>query len=135
MSSVNKVIIVGRVGKDPEVRYLPNGGSIAGMSVATSFKDKNGQEITEWHRCSVFGKLSDIVAQWVKRGSLVYLEGRLQTRKWTDKNGQDRYTTEIVVQQMQMLGGKAEGGQPPRPAHPAPQAAPSAPSFDSDIPF
>lgn len=121
MSSVNKVIIVGRVGKDPEVRYLPNGGALAGMSVATSFKTKDGNEVTEWHRCSTFGKLADIVSNYVKKGSLVYLEGRLQTRKWTDNSGNDRFTTEIVVQQMQMLGGKADVQQAPAKHQYAPQ--------------
>ena len=113
MASVNKVIIVGNLGKDPEVRYLPDGASITGISVATTetWKDKAGEkrEKTEWHRISFFGKLAEIAGEYLKKGSQVYVEGRLQTRKWQDKDGNDRYTTEIVGDRMQMLGGRAEG--------------------------
>ncbi len=114
MASVNKVILVGNLGRDPEVRYMPDGAAIANISVATtdSWKDKNGekQERTEWHRVAFFGKLAEIVGEYLKKGSQVYVEGRLQTRKWQDKEGQDRYTTEIVADRMQMLGGRAGMG-------------------------
>ena len=114
MASVNKVILVGNLGKDPEVRYMPSGEAIANITVATtdSWKDKQGekQERTEWHRVSFFGKLAEIVGEYLKKGSQIYVEGRLQTRKWQDKEGQDRYTTEIVADKMQMLGGRSGGG-------------------------
>ena len=114
MASVNKVILVGNLGRDPEVRYMPDGAAIANISVATTdaWKDKNGekQERTEWHRVAFFGKLAEIVGEYLKKGSQVYVEGRLQTRKWQDKEGQDRYTTEIVADRMQMLGGRAGMG-------------------------
>ncbi|KJZ03257.1 single-stranded DNA-binding protein [Pseudoalteromonas piscicida] len=113
---VNKVIIVGNLGKDPMVRYMPNGGAVAQFSVATtdSWKDKNTgqqQERTEWHRVAIFGKLAEIAGEYLCKGSQVYIEGRLQTRKWTNQQGQDQYTTEIVVDmggQMQMLGSRGE---------------------------
>ncbi|BDM65873.1 hypothetical protein NFHSH190041_33250 [Shewanella sp. NFH-SH190041] len=117
---VNKVILVGNLGQDPEVRYMPNGNAVANVTVATSetWKDQQGQqqERTEWHRVVVFGKLAEIVGEYLRKGSQVYFEGRLQTRKWKDQSGQDRYTTEIVVDQggsMQMLGGRSQtqGGQ------------------------
>ncbi|WP_297472384.1 single-stranded DNA-binding protein [Ferrovum sp.] len=115
MASVNKVILVGNLGRDPEVRYMPDGSAIANISVATTdtWKDKSGvkQEKTEWHRVSFFGKTAEIAAQYLKKGSQVYLEGRIQTRKWQDKEtGQDRYSTEIVGDRMQMLGGRTGGG-------------------------
>ncbi|MBD1583458.1 single-stranded DNA-binding protein [Pseudoalteromonas sp. S16_S37] len=119
---VNKVILVGHLGKDPEVRYMPNGNAVSQISIATtdSWKDKNTgqqQERTEWHRVVLFGKLAEVAGEYLRRGSQVYIEGRLQTRKWTDQSGQEKYTTEIVVDmggQMQMLGGRGEqqgGGQ------------------------
>ncbi len=117
---VNKVTIIGRIGKDPEVRYNQQGGAIANVSVATSesWKDKQTgeqKEKTEWHRVVVFGKLAEIVGQYLKKGSQVYFEGKLQTRKWQDQSGQDRYSTEVVVDQvggvMQMLGGRDQGSQ------------------------
>ena len=120
---VNKVILVGNLGQDPEVRYMPNGNGVANISIATtdSWKDKNTgqlQERTEWHRVVLFGKLAEVAGEYLRKGSQVYIEGRLQTRKWTDQSGQDKYTTEIVVDmggQMQMLGGRGEqqgqGGQ------------------------
>ena len=127
---INKVILVGNVGQDPEVRYLPNGGAVANVSIATSesWMDKNSgqrQDRTEWHRVVFFGKLADVVSQYVKKGSKLYVEGKLQTRKWQDQAGQDRYTTEIVVDGfngvMQMLdsrdggmGGGASAGMPPQ---------------------
>ncbi len=156
MSSVNKAIIVGRVGRDPEMRYMPSGDAMANMAVATSFKskDKNtgeSKETTEWHRVSFFGKLAEIVGQYLTKGSMVYVEGRLQTRKYTDKDGVEKYATEIVGEQMRMLGGGQQSGDgqqgqqrqaPPAPA-PAPRPAPTpqpqarpAPNFDDqDIPF
>ncbi len=114
MASVNKVILVGNLGKDPEVRYMPSGDAITNITMATtdSWKDKNGekQEKTEWHRVAFFGKLAEIAGEYLKKGSQVYVEGRLQTRKWQDKEGQDRYTTEIIADRMQMLGSRSGGG-------------------------
>lgn len=114
MASVNKVILVGNLGKDPEVRYMPSGDAITNITLATtdSWKDKNGekQEKTEWHRVAFFGRLAEIAGEYLKKGSQVYVEGRLQTRKWQDKEGQDRYTTEIVADRMQMLGSRSGGG-------------------------
>lgn len=116
MASVNKAILIGNLGRDPEVRYLPDGGAVANISLATSetWKDKSGerQEKTEWHRVSFFGKLAEIVGEYLKKGSQIYVEGRIQTRKWQDKEGNDRYTTEVVADRMQMLGGAREGGNP-----------------------
>lgn len=156
---INKVILVGNLGQDPEVRYTPNGSAIANISIATSdsWKDKNTgqmQEKTEWHRVAIFGKLAEIAGEYLRKGSQVYLEGKLQTRKWQDKQGQDRYTTEVVVDGfngvMQMLGGRNEGGtanmggaptgggRPQQQQQAAPQAQPQqapAEDFDDDIPF
>jgi len=112
--SVNKVILIGNLGADPEVRYMPSGDAITNIRLATTdnWKDKNGekQERTEWHRVAFFGKLAEIAGEYLKKGSQVYVEGRLQTRKWQDKDGQDRYTTEIVADRMQMLGSRGGGG-------------------------
>ena len=166
MASVNKVIIVGNLGRDPEIRYMPSGDAIANIAVATSFKSKDRntgeqKEITEWHRISFFGRLAEIVGQYLKKGSSVYVEGRLQTRKYTDKDGVEKYATDIVAQEMQMLGGRqgmggdAMGGSddmggydapPSRPAprpqqaaaptpRPAPKPAPNFSDMDDDIPF
>lgn len=114
MASVNKVILVGNLGKDPEMRYMPSGDAIANFSVATTdtWKDKNGekQEKTEWHRVAMFGRQAEIAGEYLKKGSSVYLEGRLQTRKWQNKEGVDQYTTEVVADRMQMLGGRSGGG-------------------------
>ena len=111
MASINKAIIIGTLGRDPEIRYMESGDAICNISVATSesWKDKSGekQERTEWHRVSMFGKLAEIAGQYLAKGSSVYLEGKLQTRKWNDKDGNERYTTEIIADRMQMLGGKA----------------------------
>lgn len=116
---INKVILVGNIGQDPEIKYLPNGGAVANLTLATSesYKDKNtGQEVekTEWHRVCIFGKLAEICGEYVRKGSKLYIEGKLQTRKWQDQNGQDRYTTEIVLDPfngvMQMLDSK-QGSQ------------------------
>ncbi len=154
MASVNKAIIIGNLGKDPEMRYMPSGDAICNFSIATtdSWKDKSGekQEKTEWHRISMFGKLAEIAGEYLKKGSQVYVEGRLQTRKWQDKDGHERYTTEIVADRMQMLGSKSGGGGNfevvDNPAASAPASAPTAKKpapakgagfddLDDDIPF
>jgi len=152
---VNKVILVGNLGKDPEVRYSPNGQAVANITIATSesWKDKNTgdkQEKTEWHRVVFFGKLAEIAGEYLKKGGQVYVEGRLQTRKWQDKEGQDRYTTEIVANEMQMLGSREGRGAPagdfaqeePAAMGAAGSSKPSSPAkksggsdFDDDIPF
>jgi single-strand DNA-binding protein len=110
MASVNKVILIGNLGKDPEVRYLPSGDAVSNFSIATTekFKDKSGamQEHTEWHRISFFGRQAEIAGEYLKKGSPVYVEGRIRTRKWQDKEGQDRYSTEIVGDRMQLLGSR-----------------------------
>ena len=115
MASVNKVILIGNLGKDPETRYLPSGEAVTSFSIATSetWKDKTSgekKEATEWHRISAFGKLAEICGEYLRKGSPVYIEGSLRTRKWQDKEGQDRYTTEIRADQMRMLGSRGEGG-------------------------
>lgn len=118
MASVNKVILVGNLGRDPETRYMPDGGAITNISIATTstWKDKSGekQEATEWHRIAFFGKLAEIAGEYLKKGSQVYVEGKLRTRKWQDKDGVDKYTTEVIADAMQMLGGRqgmgGEGG-------------------------
>ncbi|MGB5835394.1 MAG: single-stranded DNA-binding protein, partial [Thiohalocapsa sp.] len=114
---VNKVILIGNLGVDPEVRYMPSGSAVANIRIATSetWKDKTTgepQERTEWHRIAMFGKLGEIAGQYLRKGSKVYIEGRLRTRKWQGQDGQDRYTTEIVADQMQMLDGRGQGGAP-----------------------
>jgi single-strand DNA-binding protein len=111
---VNKVILVGNLGRDPEVRYTPSGSAVANVTIATSdqWKDKQTgeqQERTEWHRVVFFNRLAEVVAEYVKKGQQIYVEGRIQTRKWQDQSGQDRYTTEIVANEMQMLGGRGGG--------------------------
>jgi single-strand DNA-binding protein len=115
--SVNKVILVGHLGKDPEMRYLPSGEAVAGVTLATSevWKDKQGQkqERTEWHNISFFGRSAEVVGQYLKKGSQIYVEGRIRTEKWTDKEGKDRYTTKIMADSMQMLGSKSGGGNAP----------------------
>lgn len=168
MASVNKVIIVGNLGRDPEIRYMPSGDAIANIAVATSYrsKDRNTgeqKELTEWHRISFFGRLAEIVGQYLKKGSSVYVEGRLQTRKYTDKDGVEKYATDIIAENMQMLGGRGDTGAgmgggmgggddmgydapPARPAprpqaaaapapRPAPRPAPNFSDMDDDIPF
>ncbi|EIS23304.1 single-stranded DNA-binding protein, partial [Yersinia pestis] len=117
---VNKVILVGNLGQDPEVRYMPNGGAVANITLATSesWRDKQTgeqKEKTEWHRVVLFGKLAEVAGEYLRKGSQVYIEGALQTRKWQDQSGQERYTTEVVVNvggTMQMLGGRQGGGAP-----------------------
>jgi|TARA_B100001079_G_scaffold133360_2_gene114215 single-strand DNA-binding protein len=148
---INKVILIGNLGQDPDVRYSADGRAIANISVATtdSWKDKNTgerQDRTEWHRVVFFGKLAEIVAEYLKKGSQVYIEGRLQTRKWQDKSGQDRYTTEVVVDfngTMQMLDSRGGGGapQPSGEGYGGPSEPPSGQPGgglgdpDDDIPF
>ena len=153
---VNKVILVGNLGQDPEVRYMPNGGAVANITLATSesWRDKQtgeNKEITEWHRVVLFGKLAEVAGEYLRKGSQVYIEGQLRTRKWQDNSGQDRYTTEIVVNvggTLQMLGGKQEASQgnrpqqnqQPRPPQQAGQSTPPASNeppmdFSDDIPF
>lgn len=149
---VNKVILIGTCGQDPETRYLPNGNAVTNLSLATSdsWKDKQTgqlQERTEWHRVVFFGKVAEIAGEYLRKGSQVYVEGRLQTRKWQDQSGQDRYTTEIVVDmggQMQLLGGKQDGQhaapqqarqQAPQQRQQQPAPQPAVDSFDDDIPF
>ena len=118
MASVNKVILVGNLGRDPETRYMPSGDAITNITIATtdSWKDKatgEKRDATEWHRIAFFGKLAEIAGQYLKKGSQVYVEGSLRTRKWQDKDGQERYTTEIRADSMQMLGGRAGAGSGP----------------------
>lgn len=163
---INKVILVGNLGQDPEVKYLPSGGAVANITIATSesWKDKNTgeqKEKTEWHRVAIFGKLAEVAGEYLRKGSQVYVEGQLQTRKWQDQSGQDRYSTEVVVQGfngvMQMLGGRAQGGAPMgggqpqqqqqggwgQPQQPAQQQqhnpqfrdVPPNDAYDKDIPF
>jgi single-strand DNA-binding protein len=114
MASVNKVIIVGNVGRDPETRRLPSGDAVTNISIATTdrYRDKQSGEMrenTEWHRVAFFGKVAEVAEKYLKKGSQVYVEGRLRTRKWTDQSGQEKYSTEIVAETMQMLGGRAPG--------------------------
>jgi single-strand DNA-binding protein len=156
MASVNKVILVGNLGRDPDMRYLPSGDAVANLALATTdkFKNKAGemQEATEWHRISFFGRQAEICGQYLKKGSQIYVEGSLRTRKYTDKDGVEKYATEIRGDRMQMLGGKGGGGMAdmddggytpqaapkpaPRPSSPA--ARPASSGFDDmedDIPF
>ena len=135
---INKVIVVGHLGADPETRYMPSGSAVTNLRVATSdsWKDKQTgeqQERTEWHRVAMFGRLAEIAAEYLRKGSQVYLEGSLRTRKWQDKDGNDRWTTEIVANEMQMLGGRPESSAPARVAEPASGGASG--EFDDDIPF
>jgi single-strand DNA-binding protein len=157
MASINKVIIIGNLGRDPETRYSPNGGAICNVTVATTrtWKDKTSgerREETEWHRVVFYDRLAEIAGEYLKKGRSVYVEGRLKTRKWQDKDGQDKYTTEIIAEEMQMLGSReggaaggsgSEGGGAREPASsaparkPAPQQAkpPGDIDIDDDIPF
>ena len=170
MASINKVIIIGNLGKDPEVRYMPSGSAICNVTVATSRQWKNKEsgeknEETEWHRVALFDRQAEIAGEYLKKGSSVYFEGRLKTRKWTDKEGVERYTTEIIADVMQLLGSRQGGGgagagdddggssgysersapqravpasrpQAPAPAsRPAPKAATGFDNMDDDIPF
>lgn len=168
MASVNKVILVGNLGRDPEIRYLPSGEPVANITIATSskYKGKTGEmvEETEWHRVTFFGKLAEIVGQYLKKGRSVYVEGRIKTRKYTDKDGIEKYATDIIANEMQMLGGREGMGEPsgdegyaggggysrqqapaPRQQAPAPAPQRQAPAqarpasgfddMDDDIPF
>ncbi|MBI3140567.1 MAG: single-stranded DNA-binding protein [Rhodocyclales bacterium] len=157
MASINKVILIGNLGADPETRYAPSGDAICNIRVATTdtWKDKatgEKKEATEWHRVSFYGKLAEIAGQYLKKGSQVYIEGSLRTRKWQDKEGQDRYTTEIRADVMQMLGSRqgageapsrereaapsSGGGQKPQPApNPSAGSGPAFGDMDDDIPF
>jgi single-strand DNA-binding protein len=139
---VNKVILVGNLGADPEVKYMPNGNAVANVTLATSesWKDKQSGEQkdkTEWHRVVFFRRLAEIAGEYLKKGSQVYIEGKLQTRKWQDKNGNDRYTTEIIANEMQMLGGRGGGSADfgASSSAAAPAAAATVNEFDDDIPF
>jgi single-strand DNA-binding protein len=144
---VNKAIILGSLGQDPDIRYTAGGAAVANISIATNeqWKDKESgemQERTEWHRVVFFGRLAEIVGEYLRKGSQVYVEGRIQTRKWQDKEGKDRYTTEIVANEMQMLGSKSGGttasfDQSPQPQQSAPATAGASSNddFDDDIPF
>ncbi len=140
---INKVIIVGNLGNDPDTRYMPSGTAVTNLSVATSrsWKDKQSgeqKEHTEWHKVAMFDRLAEIAAEYLRKGSQVYIEGRLQTRKWQDKNGNDRWTTEIVANEMQMLGGRAGSGAPAMndaPPASAPPPKSGSDDFDDDIPF
>jgi len=155
---INKVILIGNLGRDPEVRYMPNGGAVANLALATSesWKDKSTgeqQERTEWHRVVMYRRLAEIAGEYLKKGSKIYIEGKLQTRKWQDNQGQDRYTTEIIGNEMQMLDSRGGGAgnfagnnssMAPQssptnqyssaPAEPVPAPAPAG-DFDDDIPF
>ena len=133
MASVNKVILVGNLGADPESKYLPSGDAVANIRLATTdrWKDKASgemKEATEWHRVAFFGRLAEIAGEYLKKGSQVYIEGRIRTRKWQDKEGQDRYSTEIVADQMQMLGSRAGSGEPRGEPRGEPMAARSSES-------
>jgi len=147
---INKVIIVGNVGGDPETRYMPSGSAVTNLTVATneSWKDKQSgeqKERTEWHRVAMFNRLAEIAAEYLRKGSQVYIEGKLRTRKWQDKSGNDRYTTEIIADEMQMLGGRGgsgggnygdgapSGGGQQGGGNAPPQPGPD--DFDDDIPF
>ncbi|MCP4700156.1 MAG: single-stranded DNA-binding protein [Gammaproteobacteria bacterium] len=146
-NGVNKAIIIGNLGADPEQKTMPNGGAVCNVSIATSesWKDKNTgeqQDRTEWHRVVFFNRLAEIVAEYLKKGAKVYIEGQLRTRKWTDKEGVERYSTEIVAREMQMLDSRAGGGQGQQPqqpqAHPGNEYAESMITdrgFNDDIPF
>ena len=154
MASVNKVILVGNLGKDPEIRYMTSGEAVASVTLATTdkWKDKQGQpqEKTEWHNLSFFGRQAEIAGEYLRKGSPIYVEGRITTDKWQDKEGKDRYTTKIIVQQMQMLGSKgdrggsfevvdkpaaASSGAPVDASKPAPAKGAGFDNFDDDIPF
>jgi len=148
MNGINKVILIGTLGKDPETRYMPSGGAVTSFSIATneSWKDKQtGEKVEkcEWHNITTFNKLAEICGEYLAKGSQVYIEGKLTTEKWQDKQGNDRYTTKIIANQMQMLGGKpndqGQRQQPQQQSQPAQQSpqnnAPVDDGFDDDIPF
>lgn len=147
---INKVILVGNLGADPDTRYMPSGGAVTNLSLATSesWKDKQTgepKERTEWHKVAMFGRLAEISAEYLRKGSQVYIEGKLRTRKWQDKDGNDRWTTEVIADEMQMLGGRGGGGapmggsegysQPGQPSQPSQPSRGGSDDFDDDIPF
>lgn len=142
---INKVILVGNLGADPETRYMPSGGAVTNIRIATSesWKDKQSgdqQERTEWHSVAFFGRLAEIAGEYLRKGSQVYVEGKLRTRKWQDKSGNDRYTTEVIANEMQMLGSRGGAGMGSGPNPSQSQSAPMpaaemAEDFDDDIPF
>jgi single-strand DNA-binding protein len=145
---LNKLQIIGRVGKDPEIRYLPSGEAVVNFSVATTekWKDKSGEqrEETEWHKVSAFGRLAEIVGEYVKKGGLIYVEGKIKTRKYTDKDGVEKYSTEVKATEMKLLGGKSEGAQQKPAQREEPQRQPARQQsaydegfddMDGDIPF
>ncbi|MBN1379014.1 MAG: single-stranded DNA-binding protein [Gammaproteobacteria bacterium] len=141
---INKVILIGHLGADPEVKYMPSGSAVTNLSLATteSWKDKQSgdkQERTEWHRVAMFGRLAEIAGEYLRKGSQVYIEGRIQTDKWQDKDGKDRYTTKIIANDMQMLGGRGGSGTGDFNSAPSSSASSGADSppgdFDDDIPF
>ena len=138
MASINKSIIVGNVGRAPETRYMPSGDAVTNISVATSdrYKDKQTgemKETTEWHRVAFFGKLAEIAGQYLSTGSQVYIEGKLRTRKWTDASGQEKYSTEIIAETMQMLGGKADSAHEKKPVAQSQQN--NLADLSDDVPF
>ena len=147
MASVNRVILIGNLGRDPETRYTGGGDAITNIVLATtdSWKDKNGdkQERTEWHRVVFFGRQAEVAGEYLKKGSQIYVEGSLTTRKWTDKDGNERYTTEIRADRMQMLGGRGQNSdgesapvqQQPKPQRQAQRRQPDHADFEDDIPF
>jgi single-strand DNA-binding protein len=148
MASVNKVILIGNLGQDPDVRYLPNGDAVTNITLATTeiWKDKSGekQEKTEWHRVTFYRKLAEIAGEYLKKGRQVYVEGRLETRKWTDKEGKERYTTEVIANDMKMLGSRAGMGgsgdseraaAPPDSGGAASKSGARFDDFEDDIPF
>jgi single-strand DNA-binding protein len=140
---INKVILVGNLGADPETRYMPSGSAVTNLSVATSesWKDKQTgeqKERTEWHKVAMFNRLAEIAAEYLRKGSQVYIEGKIRTRKWQDRDGNDRWTTEIIADEMQMLGGRGGGGSAPMSSGgPGPSSPPPQPDgdFEDDIPF
>ncbi len=141
---INKVILVGNLGNDPEIRYMPNGGAVANITIATSetWRDKatgEQREKTEWHRVVLFGKLAEVAGEYLRKGSQVYVEGQLQTRKWQNQQGQDQYTTEVVVQGfngvMQMLGGRSQGGAPASGGQPQQQGGWGQPQQPAQQPY
>jgi single-strand DNA-binding protein len=140
---INKVILVGNLGADPETRYMPSGSAVTNLSIATSesWKDKQTgeqKERTEWHKVAMFNRLAEIAAEYLRKGSQVYIEGKLRTRKWQDRDGNDRWTTEIIADEMQMLGGRGGGGSAPMSSGgPGPSSPPPQPAddFEDDIPF
>lgn len=143
MSSLNQVNLIGRVGRDPELRSLSNGDAVCNLSLATSetWKDKDGekQESTEWHRVTLFKRQAEVAAEYAKKGALIFVSGKLKTRKWQDKDGKDAYTTEVHAFELKLLGSKPDGDRAPAPAPraaaPAPKAQQRGNDFDSDVPF